>query len=189
MISLEDNLVTYDDKIDVFGKVKPGVEVYINGLRAAVDQDNAFKTTVPLRLGKNLVIVEARYEGEKKTWKYKVLRKAKVEVADPEKREKVESLVTLGVIEISPGEEFVMEAGITRGELSSWLVKSADIKLPEVKEDLFPDVPKDHPLAPYIKVVADMKLLMPFPDGTFRPGAPVSKEEGTAIFKRFGAAR
>ncbi len=195
-ISLEDNIVTYDDKIDVFGKVKPGVEVYINGLRASLLADNSFRVVVPLSLGKNLIIVEARYESEKKVWKYKVLRKARIKVADEEKvkdlenkKEAVESLVTMGVIEITPEAEFVMEAGVTRGELSSWLVKAADITLPEVNKDLFADVPRDHPLAPYIKVVTDMKLLLPFPDGTFRPGAVVSKEEGEAIFARFGVAR
>ncbi|MEE8637848.1 MAG: S-layer homology domain-containing protein [Candidatus Margulisiibacteriota bacterium] len=196
MISLEDNIVTYDDKIEVFGKVKPGVEVYINGLRASLGPDNSFKTVVPLRLKKNLIVVEARYEGEKKVWKYKVLRKARVKIADEErvkdleeKKEAVESLVTMGVIEITPEAEFVMEAGVTRGELSSWLVKASDMKLPEVKKDLFADVPKEHLLAPYIKVVTDLKLLLPFPDGTFRPGAVVSKEEGDAIFAKFGVAR
>ncbi|KPJ68921.1 hypothetical protein AMJ44_05105 [candidate division WOR-1 bacterium DG_54_3] len=196
MISLADNIVTYDDKIEVFGKVKPGVDVYINGLRAHVAPDNSFRVVVPLRLEKNLIVVEARYNGEKKVWKYKVLRKARVKIADQEKvkdlekkREAVESLVTMGVIEITPEAEFVMEAGVTRGELASWLVRAAEMKLPEVKKDLFVDVPRDHPLAPYIKVVTDLKLLRPFPDGTFRPGAIVSKEEGEAIFAKFGVAR
>ena len=142
---------------------------------------------------KNLILVEAHYGGEKKTWKYKVLRKARVNVADKKevqnlakKKESVETLVTMGVVEVTPEADFVMEAGVTRGELSSWLVKAADIKLPEVKQDLFADVPKGHSLAPYIKVIVDLGLLRPFPDGTFRPGAFVSKQEGDAIFARFG---
>ncbi|MDD5382287.1 MAG: S-layer homology domain-containing protein, partial [Candidatus Margulisbacteria bacterium] len=195
-ISLEDNIVTYDDKIEVYGKAKPGVDVYINGARVAIMPDNTFKTIVPLKLQKNLIIVEARYEGEKKVWKYKVLRKAKVKIADEakvkdlgKKKESVEELVTMGVIEITPEANFVMEAGITRGELASWLVKAADMKLPEVPKDLFADVPKNHPLAPYIKVVVDLKLLQPFPDGTFRPDAVVSKSEGEAIFKKFGMVK
>ncbi len=192
-ISLQDNIVTYDPTIEVTGRVKPGVEVYINGLRASLDADNSFSAVVPLRLGKNLILVEARYQGEKRVWKYKVLRKASVDIANAErisdlatKKEGVEDLVTMGVIEIKPDEEFVMDTGITRGELSSWLVKAAEMKLPEVKQDLFSDVPKNHPLAPYIKVVVDLKLLQPFPDGTFRPGAIVSKQEGDAIFAKFG---
>ncbi|MFH1347729.1 MAG: S-layer homology domain-containing protein, partial [Candidatus Margulisiibacteriota bacterium] len=195
-ISLEDNIVTYDEKLEVFGRVKPGVEVYINDLRASLDPDNSFKTVVPLHMEKNLIVVEARYGGEKKIWKYKVLRKARVSIADKEKikdlaekKDKVESLVTMGVIEIAPDADFVMEAGITRGELSSWLVKAADMKLPEVKKDLFVDVPKDHSLAPYIKMVVDLGLLQPFADGTFRPNAFVTKQEGDAIFARFVTGR
>jgi hypothetical protein len=215
-LSLEDNIVTYDDKIEIYGRVKPGVEVYINGLRASLDQDNRFKVVVPLHMEKNLIVVEARYEGEKKVWKYKVFRKAKVKVKEEEevkrqlelartakekaaleakqkeieeKKDRVESFVTMGVIEITPEAEFEMEAQITRGELATWLVRAGEMRLPEVRQDLFKDVPKDHPLAPYVKVVADMKLFRPFPDGTFRPGAFVSEEEGEEIFKRFKAVR
>ncbi|MEA3493589.1 MAG: S-layer homology domain-containing protein [Candidatus Margulisiibacteriota bacterium] len=212
-LSLEDNIVTYDDRIEINGRVKPGVKVYINGLPASLDKNNAFKVVVPLRLKKNLIIVEARYEGERKVWKYKVFRKAKIKVLEEEqlkkklkeaksakekaaleakekeiarKKNRVESFVTMGVIEITPESEFVMEAQITRGELATWLVRAAGMRIPEVKRDLYKDVPKDHPLAPYIKAVTDMKLLQPFPDGTFRPGAFVSKQEGEEIFKRFG---
>jgi len=188
-ISLEDNIVTYDDKLEIYGRVKPGVEVFINGLPVYLDRDNNFKTVVPLNLKKNLILVEARAEGEKKSWKYKVLRKARVKLAEsvaPEEKEKIESLVTLGVIEVTPEANFVLDTGITRGELATWIVKAADIKLSAVDKDLYSDVPKGHPLAPYIKVVAELRLLMPFPDGTFRPQAVVSKEEGDAIFAKLG---
>jgi hypothetical protein len=192
-ISLQDNIVTYDDKLAITGKVKPGVEIYINGLPVTVNTDSTFSTVVPLRLGKNLIIVEARYQGEKKNWKYKVLRQVKVVIADPnkikdleKKKEKIESLVTLGVIEIKPDTNFVMETGITRGELATWLVKAADLKVEKVTADLFSDVKKDDPLAPYIKVAVDQKFLQPFADGTFRPNAVVSKAEGEAIFNKFG---
>ncbi|MBN2058165.1 MAG: S-layer homology domain-containing protein [Candidatus Saganbacteria bacterium] len=195
-LSLTDNIVTYDPTIEVYGRVKPGVEVYINGARAALGMDNSFSTIVPLKLQKNLIIVEARYQGEKKVWTYKVFRKARVEISDADKvknlgqkKEGVENLVTMGVIEIKPEEEFVMEAGVTRGELASWLVKASDMKLPEVKRDLFSDVPKDHPLAPYIKVVVDLNLLRPFADGTFRPNAVVSKAEGDVVFAKFEALK
>jgi hypothetical protein len=212
-LSLKDNVVTYKNNIEVSGRVKPEVEVYVNGSRAYLGPGSVFKTTVPLHMGKNLIVVEARYNGEKKVWKYKVLRKAEVKIAEEkkvkeelkkaktkeqkekaerkkkeieEKKEKVETLVTVGVIEITPEEDFTLEAGVTRGELSTWIVKMADMKLPVVKKDLFSDVPKNHPLAPYIKIVTDLKLLKPFPDGTFRPGAVVTKDEGDAIFKYFG---
>ncbi|MFA6549240.1 MAG: S-layer homology domain-containing protein [Candidatus Margulisiibacteriota bacterium] len=187
-ISIGDNIVTYDDKIAVYGKVKAGVQVYVNG-SLATTTDNTFKAIVPLKLQKNLIVVEARYEGEKKLWTYKVLRKAKVKVADVQKKEEVVELVTLGVIEITPESNFVMDAGVTRGELATWLVKATDAKLPEIKQDPFPDVPRTHPLAPYIKAAVDMGLLKPYADGTFRPSAVVSKAEGDAIFKKFSAKK
>ncbi|OGC25409.1 hypothetical protein A2291_00705 [candidate division WOR-1 bacterium RIFOXYB2_FULL_42_35] len=212
-VSIADNAETYDEKIDVSGKVKSEVEVYINGARAYVDAAKTFKTWVPLKVGKNLIVVELRAQGEKKTWDYKVLRKAKIVVAEEEKidqqikaavipevkarlieekkvieqtKEKVEVLVTLGVVEVKPKEEFVLEDRITRGELATWIVKAAGFDLPEVKKDVYVDVPKDHVLAPYIKVVSNLELLEPFPDGTFRPEAFVSKKEGEEIFRNFG---
>jgi len=209
-ISLEDNIVTYNDRIDVFGKVKAGVEVYVNGLRAYTAEDNTFKVVIPLQPEKNLIVVEARYEGEKKVWKYKVLRKAKVVIAEEkqieqqlkkaltpeekealrkkeqeikERRSKVEELVTLGVIEVSPEAEFKLQASVTRGEMATWLAKSTGLPLPKVERNLFLDVKRDHPLAPFIKLVVDWDLLKPYPDGTFRPEASVSKEEGEKLFK------
>lgn len=209
-LSLADNLVTYEDKIEVFGQVKPGVEVYINGLRAATTDDHAFRVTVPLKLEKNLIIVEARYEGDKKTWTYKVLRQAKVKLAEEKalkqqldraksesekeallkqqqelakKKKKVEELVTLGVIEVTAEAEFRLDASITRGELATWLAKSTGLPLPKVDRDLFSDVKRDDPLAPYIKIVVDWDLLSGFADGTFRPNASVSKEESDKLFR------
>jgi len=209
-ISLEDNAVVYDDKIEVSGKVKPGVEIYVNGLRAYTAEDQSFKVVVPLEMGKNLILVEAHYLGEKKSWKYKVLRKAKVIVAEekiikkelqkavtPEVREelkkkeeeiakrraKVEELVTLGVIEVTPEAEFKLEASITRGELATWLVKASGLPLPKVDRDVALDIKRDHPLAPFVKAAIDWEFLKLFPDGTFRPNVPVTKEEGEKLFK------
>lgn len=212
-VSIDNNAETYDEKIDVSGKVASGVEVYVNGATAYVDSKQKFKTWVPLRVGKNLIIVELRAEGQRKRWEYKVLRKAKVAVAEEKKieqeikatvdpkakakleekkkeikqtKEKVEVLVTLGIVEVKPKQEFVLEDRITRGELATWIVKATGLDLPEVKKAVYPDVPKDHVLAPYIQVVSNLDLLEPFPDGTFRPDAFVSKKEGEAIFRNFG---
>ena len=215
-ISLKDDFVTYADRLEVSGRVKPGVEVYIDGAPAALDADNYFSTTVPLRLEKNLIKVDIQFQGEKKSWTYKVLRKIKVQLAEEkslqeelkravtreekekliqtrreleDKKGKIEALATLGVIEISPEAEYSLSAGITRGELVTWLVKAAKLTLSEVKADLFKDVPKNHPLAPYIKAVTELKLLKPFPDGTFRPKALVTKQEGEEIFRQYRRLR
>lgn len=215
-ISLQDDFVTYDDRLEVSGRVKPGVEVFINDLPVALDADNNFYATVPLHLEKNLIKVEIVFQGEKKSWNYKVLRKIKVQISEEktlaeelkhavtkeekeklaqagqqlaEKKEKVEALATLGVIEVTPEAGYSLNAGITRGELATWLVKAANLTLSEVKADLYKDVPRNHPLAPYIKAVTDLKLLKPFPDGTFRPKALVTRQEGEEIFRQYRRLR
>lgn len=209
-ISLADNIETYEQNLEVTGRVKAGVEVFVNDLPAVVFDDQSFKVTVPLQTGKNLLVVEARFESEKKFWKYKVLRKAKIQVAEEkealkeitqavsaeakEKLEKkvkevrqvkrqVEELVTMGVIEVTPEAEFRLEASITRGELATWLAKATGLPLPVVDRDYFIDVPRNHPLARYIKAAVDWELLQPFADGSFRPDSPVSREEGEKLFQ------
>lgn len=216
-ISLEDNYVTYNESIEVNGKVKPGVDVYVNNYLASKGKDNSFRVWVPLNLGKNLVIVEARSEGEKVAWTYKVLRKARISVAEEEelkkklektislqeqealrkkeaelkkRRSKVEELVTIGVINVDESKgEFRLEASITRGELATWLVKSADLPLPEVTQDVCVDIKRNNPFAAYYKAAIDWNLIALYPDGTFRPEAPVTKEESERLFKVLGVRK
>ncbi len=215
-LSPEDNLITYDDHILVSGNAKPGVEVYLNEQAINIDPNLNFSVLVPLRVGKNLLVVDSFYEGGKLSTERKVFRKAKVIVAEEkmidnqikvaktpeqkkqleqekaqiaEKKDRLETLVTMGVVEVSPEAAFSIEAPVTRGELSSWLVKAANYPLPRITRDPFVDVPKEHPLAVYIKVAVDRGLIKAFPDRTFRPNATITAAEGEEIFKKFGVIR
>ncbi len=103
-----------------------------------------------------------------------------------ERKEKVENLVTLGVIEVSPEAKFQIEAPITRGEMISWLVKASGLAVPEVTGSVFVDVPRDHKYARFIKAALDAGLIKGGTDGRFRPDDPVKEEEGQAFFRAFG---
>jgi len=215
-LSPEDNLITYEDRILVSGTAKPGVEVYVSDQRADIDSNQNFAVLLPLSIGKNLIVIDSYLEGGRLSQEKKIFRKAKVVVAEeklveqelkeaktPEQKskleeekknllfnkERLETLVTMGVVEVSPEAEFSIEAPVTRGELSSWLVKAANYPLPRVNADPFKDVPKEHPLAPYIKVAVERGLIKPFPDSTFRPNATISQSEGEEIFRRFGVIK
>jgi len=96
--------------------------------------------------------------------------------------------VTEGLIEITENNVYVDKRGRTRGELATWLVKATEITPPNITKDLFSDVPKDHILAPYIKIATDLKLFKPFADGTFRPKAIVSRAKEKEIFEQIGAS-
>jgi hypothetical protein len=121
---------------------------------------------------------------EKVIQKKKTLVKEQKKIA--ERKEKVEALVTMGVVEVAPNKEFEMEAAVTRGDLATWLVRAAGLPLEDVTRPVFKDVAPDDPLAPYIKAVSDLEIMSGFPDGTFRPNSPISESEGKAIFKKFG---
>jgi hypothetical protein len=129
-------------------------------------------------------IIEKEIKVAKTPEQKKQLEEEKKKIA--EKKERLETLVTMGVVEVSPEAEFSLEAPVTRGELASWLVKAANYPLPRILTDPFRDVPKEHPLAPYIKVAVDRGLIKSFPDNTFRPNASISMAEGQEIFKKFG---
>ncbi|KAF0133093.1 MAG: hypothetical protein FD145_1445 [Candidatus Saganbacteria bacterium] len=213
LISPSNDIVTYDDRIPVVGSVKANLDVYINDQQIHVDSSNNFSAIVPLSNGKNLIIVDGYYQGGRTTVERRVFRKAKVIVSEEkllerelkfaktaetkkkleeekkkivEKKERLETLVTMGVVEVSEDAEFSLEAAITRGELCSWLAKAANLPLQRIKSDPFKDVPKEHPFAAYIKAVADRKIMNAFSDNTFRPNAVVSEAEGKEVFKKFG---
>lgn len=212
----DDNFTTYDDRIWVSGTAKPGVEVAVNNQTVKVDDNFKFSVAVPLKSGKNLVEIDSFYEGGKLGYERKILRRAKVKLAEErqvekalgtartagererllaertkieERKVKVETLVTMGVVEVTPEAEFSLESSVTRGELVSWLVKAANFPLSRVTQDLFKDVPREHPLAPLIKAAVDFGVMQGYADGTFRPNAQVTASEGRAIFKKFGVIR
>ena len=108
------------------------------------------------------------------------------ELADVrQEKQKVEALVALGVVDVSPQAEFTLGAAVSRGELATWLVKAANLSLQRVTEAVFTDVPANHPLAPFIKAAVSNNF-MQAQKGYFYPDNPVSKAEAEEIFRRFG---
>ena len=85
------------------------------------------------------------------------------------KKQTVEGLATLGVIQVSGKQEFETEEKITRAELAAWLVRARGLELPKAGEAPFADVPSDFWAAPHIKAVSQKGLMKPYPDGKFHP--------------------
>ena len=214
--SLPDDDIVDTENIIISGETRPNATILINGAQAYVDNDGRFKVVQPLLLGKNLIQISASLEGESKIIEKKVLRTAKVTIAEEESinkritmetsaqekeklldeknrleagRIKVENLVTAGVIDVPQGSNFQMDAFISKGELISWLVTASGMKLPEVTGPVFPDVPKDHKYAPFIKAALDAGLIQADSDGKFRPDDLVRENEADNYFKAFGISR
>lgn len=101
-------------------------------------------------------------------------------MGETSRKQRLQQLVTLGVVEVTPGSGFKLDANLTRGDLAIWLSKTSGLSLPRVNKDVFSDVKRADLLAPYIKLVSDAGLMSPYPDGTFRPDKPIN-EADTAL--------
>ena len=85
-------------------------------------------------------------------------------------------LGTLGVFQdTSPTDRrFFPDKFVDKGFMAQLLVQSnEDFILSEVTEDLYMDVLKDDPLAPYVQVAIQNGLMAGNIDGTFTPDAPL----------------
>ena len=211
-----EDAVTYDDRVLIKGRVKPEVTVKVNGREVFLDASRYFGVQIPLQQGKNLVQIEGYHKDGKITIDRKIFRKAKVLIAEESsvkkevasartsqekqkaaekqkvlevRRAKVENLVTMGVVDTTPDKQFSLEAPITRGEMITWLVKAANMPIPKITRDLFTDVLRDDPQAPFIKAAVDRGFVKAFSDGTFRPDEPVTELEGKNIFRKFGVIK
>lgn len=253
LIAPEDGFITYDENVNITGRAEPKSSILVNGINVYLSDDGRFNALQPLLPGKNLIEIEGSLGQKKKTEQRKVLKKAKVVIAEEqslnkiideeitkkeaelnrreeslknfklkgidvsmeerslaeerkkleirkaelygakekmkERKEKVENLVTLGVIEVSKDKSFAIESKITRGEMITWLVRAAELPIPRVEGPVFSDVPANNIYAPYIKAAADAGIIRSLPDGKFRPYDPVTEEEGEALFRAFGIVR
>jgi len=79
-----DDHSTYDEVIAVSGEVRQGATAFINGVEVYISNGGRFSALQPLNPGKNLIEIEARLKDEKKVMSRKVLRKAKVLIAEEE---------------------------------------------------------------------------------------------------------
>jgi len=74
-LSIKNNLVTIEENLVITGKVKPGLSVLLDGQPLSLANDGSFYSVVPLKTGDNFVSLEMRYQEEKKTFGYKIVRK------------------------------------------------------------------------------------------------------------------
>lgn len=184
---------TYDEKVEVSGKLLEKVSLQVNDREVMVNPDLSFSADIPLKTGKNYIEVVATQGDDEVMVSRSVLRRVRVVLAKgttltKSEVKKVENLATLGVVEITPT-GFNPEEKVCRGELASWLVRARGIKPVPLAADPFPDVPKTDKFAAYIKVAAEAGWLPVYADGKFHPEALVSEEEAKGAFQRFDSAK
>src|SRR3989339_417528 len=100
----------------------------------------------------------------------------------PSQRKRIQELIFLGVVEV--GKNYDPLKGLTRADYAKWLVKTDDLSFPTVDDDVFPDVSKSHPLAPYISAAVNNGLMTLFADGEFRPEQGITEAEEKALIAK-----
>src|SRR3989339_16182 len=155
-IDIPREITTYKDSLIVSGEAKNGTKVFVNDQLVILDKNNRFEVVFPLQIGKNLIAIKASLDDFSDTANIKVLRKSKVEIVEEKKaeeelknattkddiqkikkdiqiitirKEKLEALITIGVIDAEPDKEIALNAPMLRGEFASWVTKSLDIPL------------------------------------------------------------
>jgi hypothetical protein len=97
----------------------------------------------------------------------------------------IENLATLGIISGYPNGTFSPEAGVSRAELCSLLMRIKGIEIKPGWQQGFMDVPATHWAAQSIIEAVNEGLAKGYPDSTFRPNGKVTRAEGIVILSRF----
>jgi len=93
--------------------------------------------------------------------------------------EEIECIVDLGVTEGFPDGTFRPTMNITRGMVAQWLWRYMGSPPAEGLPE-YPDVPETHPFAEAIAWATEWGIATGYPDGTFGPGDPITRQQVAA---------
>ncbi|MCL5934955.1 MAG: S-layer homology domain-containing protein, partial [Firmicutes bacterium] len=98
-------------------------------------------------------------------------------------KSQIQNMINLGAVKGYPDGTFQPEKPVTRAELASAMANA--MFLPKGEEVELPDVSSTHWAAK--NIATSLPYLAAFPDGSFRPNAPITREEvAVAIVKAAG---
>jgi hypothetical protein len=186
-----DELVTREMTVVIQGEARDFriKSIRINDRKINIE-NGKFEAEVSLMLGKNTIWVEALDNGDNtmETKRLRVLRLSRFSDV-PSDYWAVEPIEQLGTLFIMPGftdGTFQPEGTIKRADL---LINLLNIDRIPPAADLepfpFTDIKTKDWVAPYAKAGFDEKLVLGYPDGTFRPTRMINRAEGTTMAVRY----
>ncbi|MCC8014731.1 MAG: S-layer homology domain-containing protein [Eubacterium sp.] len=98
--------------------------------------------------------------------------------------EAIEALADKGIISGVSADEFKPDANITRGDFCVIIAKAAGFAGGTGAAD-FSDVDENKYYAPYVAYAAENGIVNGYDDGTFKPEAPISRQEMMVVVARF----
>jgi hypothetical protein len=181
----QDKAVTFEEVLMLDGRGKNLEILKINDQKLKFKRDGSFACGLVLKRGKNLIEVRALDRGkEHHINKIRILRlKTYPDIEylyDGKKhwaRNQIIYLASFGMIEGYPDDLFYPANPITRGELATWLARVKNLEIPQLTEDVFFDVPKEHWRAPYVKAAVKAGFMRGFSKETFGIDDPISRRQ------------
>lgn len=183
-VHYNDNILAIGDSSDMLNTI------YVNNNIVYIDDKNRFSIPVDLKPGKNLVKTSFEtLNGKKLEFNSRVLRLVSYEDMTPKVkgRREIEFLSTLGVLHGESDNKFYPTRFVTRDYITKIIVLALDETISDsVTDDVFVDVPKNHPYAKYIQAGISTGVVFAFPDGTFRPDRPLTLSEAVYMLSNAG---
>ena len=186
-----DKHVHYNDNVLMIGNASNMVKaIYVNDNIVYIDDQQRFSIPVDLKPGKNTVRTKFETLNSKEMhFSSRVLHLVSYDDMTPKVkgRREIEFLSTLGVLYGEDDNNFYPLEFVTREYITKVIVLALDEFVAEtVEDDLFLDVPKDHPYAKYIQAGISSGVVFAFPDGSFRPERPMTLSEAVYMLSNAG---
>ncbi|NBV41576.1 hypothetical protein EBR96_02240 [bacterium] len=175
-----DKYVHYRESVRLIGKSSAmASKITLNGDPVFVDKEMNFSASRSLKPGKNLLKLVVKTAGDDIEYRLRVLRLITYPdlTRQVKERREIEFLSTLGVLEGDSDGKFYPEKAVDRRFITRMMVKILKLPTEKVTSDLFPDVKKTDPDAPYIQAAIQNGLVFAYPDGTFKPDRPLTLSE------------
>lgn len=202
IIDPKDKSIIYDETVYINGEViRDEVDhIVINGQKVEITRisqgqsqtvKGAFSTSIKApSLGKFLVKVDCYDKDKKILRKYKIRLLRMPSFTDVPKdywaHDKISLLAMLKLFGGYPDGTFKPEKVITRAELTTLLVRTSGVEVPELKEKMvFNDLSSKHWAAKYVKVGVERGIVTGYRDRTFKPGKDLDRTEGLIMVARF----
>jgi hypothetical protein len=174
----------FSEIIYLRGQIEGAGELAVNDQPLKINPDRTFFCGLVLKSGKNLVEVK-RNEQQQRIRLLRLVSFPDIEQLYEGKKHWAESqivyLATLGIIEGNPDGNFYPGNAVSRGEFATWLARLKKLSVPQLTEDAFPDVPKEHWRAGFIKAAVAAGYLKPFANGNLGLDDPISRREAAEI--------
>ncbi len=180
-----DKTETIESELMIRGQISEEIRsLSINTVPVEVTQNGLFSLQQPLKLGKNLLTVQATdTKGAKRNYFIRVLRlKSYDDLYSTSEDRQIQYLATLGLFPNTP--EFGGNTAVSKLEFAELVGKLLAIPESRATRTDFADIPDSHPDAGLIQVLADRGIIEPESTGNFEPNMAITQTQAMEILKR-----